>query len=68
VQFGARACVKKGPKIIVIDPRETELAQKAGPEFGMWKSNANVLTSISPPYDPAMGTYQLRGLLCNVYK
>lgn len=37
------------------------------PEHGVWKSNANVLTSNTPPYDPAMGTYQLRALLCNVY-
>jgi anaerobic selenocysteine-containing dehydrogenase len=36
------------------------------PEHGMWESNANVLTSQSPPYDPAMGTYQLRGLLCRI--
>jgi len=38
------------------------------PEYGVWESNANVLTSNEPPYDPAMGTYQLRALLCNVYK
>ena len=30
-----------------------------GPEYGVWKSNANVLTNNGPPYDPAMGTYQL---------
>ncbi|MFC1822250.1 molybdopterin-dependent oxidoreductase [Thermodesulfobacteriota bacterium] len=38
------------------------------PEYGVWNSNANVLTSNDPPYDPAMGTYQLRALLCKVYK
>lgn len=37
-----------------------------GPEYGIWKSNANVLTDNGPPYDPQMGTYQLRGLLCRV--
>ncbi len=37
-------------------------------EYGIWESNANVLTNIEPPYDPAIGTYQLRALLCNVYK
>lgn len=41
--------------------------EKKGPEYGVWKSNANVLTDHSPPYDPAMGTYQLRALLCKVY-
>lgn len=38
------------------------------PDYGMWRSNANVLTSSAPPYDPAMGTYQLRALLCKIYK
>jgi hypothetical protein len=28
----------------------------------------NLLTDNAPPYDPAMGTYQLRGLLCKVEK
>ena len=35
---------------------------------GVWESNANVLTNQGPPYDPAMGTYQLRALLCRVEK
>jgi len=42
--------------------------EEAAPEYGLWKSNANVLTSNAPPYDPAMGTYQLRALLCKIYK
>jgi len=36
------------------------------PDHGIWESNVNVLTSNLPPYDPAMGTYQLRALLCRV--
>jgi anaerobic selenocysteine-containing dehydrogenase len=40
--------------------------EEAAPEFGVWKSNINTLTNDAPPYDPAMGTYQLRGLLCRV--
>jgi thiosulfate reductase / polysulfide reductase chain A len=36
------------------------------PEHGIWECNVNVLTNNQPPYDPAMGTYQLRGLLCKV--
>ncbi|MCK4830494.1 molybdopterin-dependent oxidoreductase, partial [bacterium] len=36
--------------------------------FGVFESNANVLTNNTPPYDPAFGSYQLRGLLCNVEK
>lgn len=42
--------------------------EKDGPEHGLWESNANVLTSNAPPYDPAFGTYQLRGLLCKISK
>lgn len=37
------------------------------PEYGVWESNANLLTNNKPPYDPAMGSYQLRALLCDVY-
>lgn len=39
-----------------------------GPEYGLWESNANVLTNREPPYCPAIGTYQISALLCNVYK
>ena len=37
-------------------------------DFGALESNANVLTNAGPPYDPAFGSYQLRGLLCAVEK
>ena len=40
---------------------------KDKPFFGMFEVNANVLTTMDPPFDPAMGTYQLRGLLCRIY-
>lgn len=43
-------------------PEETEK-----PFFGSFEVNANVLTTMEPPFDPAMGTYQLRGLLCKIY-
>ena len=39
-----------------------------GGDYGVWESNANLLTSDAPPYDPAFGSYQLRGLLCRVEK
>ncbi|MBW2741345.1 MAG: molybdopterin oxidoreductase, partial [Deltaproteobacteria bacterium] len=42
--------------------------EREGPDFGVWESNANILTSSAPPYDPAFGSYQLRGLLCNIEK
>ncbi|MGC2116346.1 MAG: molybdopterin-dependent oxidoreductase, partial [Pseudolabrys sp.] len=55
-----------------IDPRVIHVQhgwwfpERPGPEYGVWTSNANLLTNDQPPYDPAMGTYQLRALLCRV--
>ena len=57
-----------------IDPRVVHaehgwwFPEAPGPEHGVFESNANLLTDNGPPYDPAMGTYQLRALLCRVYK
>jgi thiosulfate reductase/polysulfide reductase chain A len=42
--------------------------EEEDPEHGIWRCNANLLTDNGPPYDPAMGTYQLRALLCKIYK
>ena len=55
-----------------IDPRVVHcehgwwFPEREDPEHGAFESNANVLTNQGPPYDPAMGTYQLRGLLCRI--
>ncbi len=55
-----------------IDPRVVAVEhgwwfpELPGPEHGVFESNANLLTNDGPPYDPAMGTYQLRALLCRV--
>ena len=49
-----------------IDPRAINVEfgwwfpERKDGDYGVWESNANVLTNIEPPYDPAMGTYQLR--------
>jgi thiosulfate reductase/polysulfide reductase chain A len=42
--------------------------EEGAPDYGVWRSNVNVLTDNAPPYDPQMGTYQLRGMLCRVEK
>lgn len=42
--------------------------EEPAPDYGVWRSNVNLLTDNGPPYDPAMGTYQLRALLCRVRK
>ena len=57
-----------------IDPRVIHVQhgwwfpEEVGPDYGIWRSNANALTSMDPPYCPSMGTYQLRALLCRVVK
>ena len=40
--------------------------EEPAPDHGVWRANVNLLTDNQPPYDPAMGTYQLRALLCRV--
>lgn len=56
-----------------IDPRLVNaqhgwwFPEKEPPGYGVWESNANILTNNAPPYDPAIGTYQLRALLCKIY-
>ncbi|MBT6290204.1 MAG: molybdopterin oxidoreductase, partial [Rhodospirillaceae bacterium] len=71
----ARGKIRQIAKLTTgIDPRviHTEFGwwfpEDPAPEYGVWKSNANVLTSVKPPFDPQMGTYQLRSLLCRVSK
>jgi anaerobic selenocysteine-containing dehydrogenase len=57
-----------------IDPRVVQVEhgwwfpEEPGPEHGVFRANANILTDDEPPYDPAMGTYQLRALLCRIEK
>ena len=42
--------------------------EKEKPFFGAFEVNANVLTTMEPPFDACMGTYQLRGMLCRISK
>jgi hypothetical protein len=35
---------------------------------GWQESNINMLTSSEPPYNPEIGSTNLRGILCRVYK
>ncbi len=42
--------------------------EKEAADFGIFEANANILTSDQAPYDPAFGSYQLRGLLCRVQR
>jgi anaerobic selenocysteine-containing dehydrogenase len=68
-----RGRMKQRAKVTLgIDPRVIAaqhgwwFPEEPGPDYGVWTSNVNLLTDNQPPYDPAMGTYQLRALLCRV--
>ncbi|MFA7282130.1 MAG: molybdopterin dinucleotide binding domain-containing protein [Sterolibacterium sp.] len=68
-----RGRIKQRAKLIGgMDPRVVSsqhgwwFPEEKGAEHGIWQSNVNVLTNTEAPHDPAMGTYQLRALLCRV--
>lgn len=42
--------------------------EAGAPGYGWDESNANILTSCDDGCDGYMGSYQLRGVLCNIYK
>jgi anaerobic selenocysteine-containing dehydrogenase len=68
-----RGRIKQRARVTIgIDPRVIAaqhgwwFPEEPAPDHGVWRANANMLTDNQPPYDPAMGTYQLRALLCRV--
>jgi thiosulfate reductase/polysulfide reductase chain A len=70
-----RGRIKQKAKVTdKIDPRVIHcehgwwFPERKNTDFGIWESNANLLTNNRAPFDPQMGTYQLRGLLCRVGK
>jgi thiosulfate reductase / polysulfide reductase chain A len=69
-----RGRIKQKAKLTNQHPRVVHVSygwwypEMPGPEYGVWESNANVLTNDEPPHCPAIGTYQLSGLLCTIYK
>ena len=65
--FVARVTRDIAPGVVSVD-HGWWFPEKKETGYGVFESNANVLTSDAPPYDPAFGSYQLRGLLCRVSK
>jgi len=69
-----RGRIKQKAKLTNQDQRVVHVSygwwypEMPAPEFGVWESNANVLTNDAPPHCSALGTYQLTGLLCKIYK
>jgi anaerobic selenocysteine-containing dehydrogenase len=55
------------PRVVVVQA-SWWYPEEPGPDHGLWKSNANILTSSEPPYDPAIGSTTFRALLCRIYK
>ncbi|MDA0238662.1 MAG: hypothetical protein O3A84_01370 [Proteobacteria bacterium] len=68
------SCRQRANIVPGIDPRVVHVQshwwfpEQKGPHHGIWASNANRLTSHDGPYDPGMGTYYLRGMLCSIRK
>ncbi|MGO9624358.1 MAG: molybdopterin-dependent oxidoreductase [Steroidobacteraceae bacterium] len=65
IQQRARLTTGIDPRVIAAE-HGWWFPEEPAPEYGVWRSNVNLLTDNQPPYDPAMGTYQLRALLCRV--
>jgi anaerobic selenocysteine-containing dehydrogenase len=58
-----------------LDPRVVTVAfgwwfPEKGPAqlYGWQEANLNLLTDNCPPHDPAMGSANLRGIMCRVYR
>ncbi|MFC1461216.1 molybdopterin-dependent oxidoreductase [Verrucomicrobiota bacterium] len=66
-RFRARVTDDIHPQVISID-HAWWFPEKGPPEYGIWESNANLLTDGEGPYDPGFGSYQLRALLCRITK
>lgn len=56
------------PRVVVVD--DAWWFPEKGPAelYGWAESNNNILTNNQPPYSREMGTTNLRGILCRVYK
>ncbi len=67
MQQRAKVTTRIDPRVIAAE-HGWWFPEEPAPEYGVWRSNVNLLTDNQPPYDPAMGTYQLRALLCRVQK
>lgn len=64
-----KACLKEEIRKDVVNVEHGWwFPEKSPPDYGIWDANVNMLTSDQPPYDPAFGSYQLRGLLCRIRK
>lgn len=56
------------PRVVVADPAWWFPERGEAKLFGWAESNINVLTNNKPPYNREIGSPNLRGILCQVYK
>lgn len=65
-----KADLTKGldPRVIVADYAWWFPEKGASELYGWAESNINILTDGDPPYNPEIGSTNLRGILCRVYK
>ena len=55
------------PKVISAEPFWW-FPEREGPEYGCFESNINTVASYDLPRDPVVGSTQIRGSLCKIYK
>ena len=56
------------PRVVVVDYGWWFPENGSSNSYGWEESNINILTDNNPPYSPEMGTPNLRGIFCKVYK
>jgi anaerobic selenocysteine-containing dehydrogenase len=56
------------PRVVGVDYAWWFPEKGAGEMYGWRESNVNMLTDDSPPYNNELGSTNLRGILCKVYK
>jgi anaerobic selenocysteine-containing dehydrogenase len=56
------------PRVIVVDDAWWFPEKGLAELYGWAEANSNILTSNQPPYSPELGTTNLRGIFCKVYK
>jgi anaerobic selenocysteine-containing dehydrogenase len=56
------------PRVVVTEHAWWFPEKDAADLYGWQESNINLLTSNEPPYEPSLGTVNLRGIGCRIYK
>lgn len=53
---------------VISSYHEWQFPEMNGPDLRVWRSNAHLLRSNAPPYEPALVSCELSGLLYNMEK